>query len=92
MDILSYYLKQSSITDPGKYAEIFHDLPNDIVGLCRVVQGLIIHYMSEEDLFGYKIPKERLTEVDTCYAEDMLGRIFELDGSSLLKSRPPEKR
>lgn len=92
MDILSFYSKQSSITDPGKYGEMFYDLPSDITGLCHIVQGLIIHYISGEELFGYKIPNERLPEADTCYVEDMLERIFELDKHPLTKARSPEKR
>jgi hypothetical protein len=92
MDMLSYYSTQSDITDPGKNIEMFHDLPNDIAGLCHVVQGLIIHYVSGEELYGYKIPKERLREVDVCYVEDMLGQILEIDENPLTKARPPEKR
>jgi len=67
MDTLSFYSTQSTITDPGKHSEMFNDLPNDIRGLCQVVQGLIIHYISGEKVFDHKIPKERLPEIDTCY-------------------------
>ena len=91
MDIASYYLKQSFITDPGKYVNMFADLPHDIAGLCRVVQGLVIHYRGGE-LFDYTVPEERLAEIDTRYVSRMLARICELDSRSLTEARPPEKR
>jgi len=92
MDPLVYYTKQSPITDPGKYAKLFCNLPNDIEGLCRVVQGLIIHYLDGEKLFDYTIPDDRLPEVDICYLEVMLARILQLDDRPLTEPRPPEKR
>ena len=41
-DVLAYYAQQSAITDPGPYAALYGDLPHDVPGLARVVQGLII--------------------------------------------------
>jgi len=92
MNPSEYYAQQSPITDPGKHTHLFDELPRDIAGLCRVVQGLIIHYMDGEKLFDYVIPKERLPEVDTCYVEKMLARILELDHRPLTEARPPERR
>jgi Transglutaminase-like superfamily len=91
MDPLAYYAAQSTLTDPGEYARLFADLPGDIGGLCRVVQGVCIHYMLGE-MYGYEIPKERLAEVNTRYMDKMLARIIELDDRSLTEPRPPEKR
>jgi hypothetical protein len=86
-DILKFYTQHSRITDPGKQAHLFADLPRDIPGLCRTVQGLIVHYNGE-----FSIPPERLPEVDTRYVEAMLARIMELDDRPLTEARPPEKR
>jgi hypothetical protein len=91
MDITAYYTEQSRVTDPGAYSRLFDDLPSDIPGLCRVVQGLIIHYRGGE-MFNYTIPKERLPEIDTCYVEKMLARIIEMDARSLNEARTPEHR
>ncbi len=91
MDLASYYARQSPITNPGDYTELYEDLPNDVAGLCKVVQGLIIHYRGAE-LFHYTIPDERLPEIDTRYVPKMLARIRELDNRSLTEERPPEKR
>ncbi len=91
MDIAAYYTQQSRFTDPGAYADLYSDLPHDIDGLCRVVQGLIIHYRGGS-MFDYTIPKDRLPEIDTCYVDRMLRRITERDPRSLTEPRPPESR
>lgn len=92
MDPQAYYAEQSPITDPGEYSSLYDDLPADIPGLCRIVQGLIIHYLDGERLFGYAVPEERLSEIDTCSVEKMLAHICELDERPLTESRPPERR
>ncbi len=92
MNSSEYYSQQSPITDPGEYAHLFDELPHDVAVLCRVAQGLIIHYLDGERLFDYPIPEERLPEVDTCHVEKMLARILELDSRPLTQPRPPEKR
>ena len=91
MDLATYYKQQSPITDPGDYAEMYEDLPNEIAGLCKVVQGLIIHYRGAE-MFHYAIPDERLPEIDTRYVPTILARIRELDDRSLTQERPQKKR
>lgn len=91
MDIPTYYTEQSFITDPGEYAYLYENLPHDIDGLCRVVQGLIIHYRGGE-MFDYTIPEARKVEIDTRYVPKMLARIQELDNRPLTEGRPPERR
>lgn len=91
MDPLAYYTAQSPFTNPREYESLFADLPHDIAGLCRVVQGLVIHYRSGE-LFGHTIPQERLPEINTRYVSKMLARIHALDDRPLTEPRPPETR
>jgi Transglutaminase-like superfamily len=91
MDIAAYYTSQSFITDPGEYANLYTDLSHDIDGLCRVVQGLIIHYRGGE-MFNHTIPDERKVEIDMRYVPQMLARIQELDARPLTEERPPERR
>ena len=91
MDIATYYTSQSFITDPGEYAYLYENLPRDIDGLCRIVQGLIIHYRFGE-MFNYAIPDERKVEIDTRYVPQMLARIQELDHRPLTEERQPERR
>jgi hypothetical protein len=87
-----YYLAQSSITHPGDCAALLDDLPSDVKGLCRVVQGLVIHHLGGARLCGYGVPQERLGELDTCSVVEMLRRICDLDDGPLTQERPPERR
>lgn len=91
IDPQTFYATQSEITEPGAYIHLFADLPRDIASLCKVVQGLIIHYRCGA-MYGYTIPDNRLSEVDTRSVEKMLARIRELDPRPLTEERPPEKR
>ena len=91
MDPLAYYVTHSPYTDPGEHAALYDDLPRDIAGLCRVVQGLIIHYRGGA-MFGHTIPPERLCEIDTRDASKMLARLMELDSRPLTEPREPGSR
>lgn len=91
MDIAAYYTQQSRFTDPVNFTDLYTDLPDNIAGLCRIAQELIIHYR-DGAMFDYRIPKDRLPEIDTCYVDAMLARIIELDDRPLTEPRPPEKR
>jgi len=44
MSHLEYYCQQSVITDPGEFARLYNDLPDDIAELYLVAQRLIVHY------------------------------------------------
>lgn len=90
-DPLTYYASQSLFTDPGDYGTLFAGLPGDVAGLCRVVQGLVIHYRGA-GMFGHTIPQARLCEIDSRHVAKMLARIVELDDRPLVEARPPEKR
>jgi hypothetical protein len=87
----AFYTTQSSFTDLGAYAYLVDGLPDDIAGLCRIVQGLVIHYRGA-GLFGHTIPPDRLGEIDTRHIAKMLARIVALDDRPLTEARPPEKR
>lgn len=92
MDPQGYCLEQSAITDPGEHAALLDDLPSDVEELCRIVQGLIIHHLDGARLFGYTVPQERLSELDTCSVAEMLEQICDLDDAPLTEERPPERR
>jgi hypothetical protein len=86
-DSLSRYTKQSWVTDPGSYAHLYRDLPDDLADLCRAVQGLLVHYRGSAT-----IPADRLREIDTRRVEVMLARIMELDSRPLALPRPLKAR
>ena len=76
------------ITDPGDNAHLYAAIPDDIAGICRTVQGLLVHYVAD----GYRPPAERVCEIDTRYTTTMLQRILELDDRPLTEARPLEQR
>lgn len=86
MKISTYYTQQSELTRPGDYAHLLADLPGEIPALCRIVQGLILHYFNEA------ANEDRYDERNLRYIEKMLARMVELDDSPLTVARPPQKR
>lgn len=84
---IAYYAEQSPLTNPGRYAEFLDDLPSNVVGICRAVQGLIAPFDGD-----HSVPKDRITEMNTRYVSRMLTRIIELDNHPLTEARPLEKR
>ncbi len=91
-DPLAYYASQGPITDPGPEAGALAGLPGDLRALARIVQGLVFHYFADEAIFGWRPPRERITEIDTRHAAAMLARLAALDARPLTEPRPPERR
>lgn len=89
MDELQFYSEHSTQGDPGNFADIIAETPDDIEGMCKVVQGIYMHYMSE-GVADY--PLERRKEVDTRYMPDILKRVQELSAEPLTVQRPKEQR
>jgi hypothetical protein len=87
-----FYTPQSFITDPKEYVKLYDALPRDIPSLCKVVQGLVLHYVAEKHLVGGTIPYERLCEIDTRYTPRILARILEMDNRPLSEVREPKDR
>jgi hypothetical protein len=83
-----FYTQQTVVTNPNNHATLFDAIPDDIDGICRTVQGLIVHYFAG----GYKAPEDRICEIDTRYVSAMLDRVLELDDSPLTEPRPTEKK
>jgi len=91
VDPLAYYARQSIISDPEGQAPLFAELPLDVPALCRVVQGLLMHYR-EGDLYHIEIADARKREVDIRFVAPLLERIHALDAQPLLVARSPENR
>lgn len=90
-NLLRYYAQPGPMTDPKDNARLFGDLPNDIDGLRRVVQGLMVHIFWAER-YGLGLSDERKQEVQMRPVGQKLARILELDGRPLSETRPLEKR
>ncbi len=87
----THYAEQSAVTDPGAMADRIAGAGTDLAALRRMVSGLVVHYR-DPALPGYGIPDERLAEINTRYAERMLGRLGELDAAPLGTERPHVNR
>lgn len=51
-DTLRWFAAHGGLTDPGDRRALFDGLPSDVAGLCRVVQGVLIHLESGAALYG----------------------------------------
>lgn len=92
-EVRQYYSDHSTLTDPGVLAPLYADLPGDIRGLARVVQGVLIH-PGPATLRLYQV---KPAEIDNTlfglrHIEALLRRIQQRHGASLAISRPPALR
>lgn len=86
MDSREYYATQSKITDPGKYAHYFYDLPDDIALLSEIVRGLVLHH-NDGEVLGIEIPRNRLHELELRYVGFMLDKLIKINNSSFIYQR-----
>ncbi len=85
-----YYASQSRITDPAQYTYLYDEVPRDVEGISKTVQGLVLHYFG--DKWQYNYPPERMGEIDTRYVPAILKLILELDARALGEPRTPDTR
>jgi len=89
--ILSYYKAHSPITDPGKYAYLYENLPDDIPGLVGIIQGQMMHRNSA-DTYGVTLTRGSRTETHLRTMQQRLGRIAELSPDPMTVPREPKER
>ena len=89
---LDFYAAQSGITDPGQFTDRLSELPNDLSSMRSAARQLVYHYRDGGDYPLNGIAPDRVREVDTRYAEDMLARVFELVDQPLTCERAPHQR
>jgi excinuclease ABC subunit A len=70
---------------------LFDHLPHDLPNLVKTVQGLVVS-LPWKDAYGLNTPEERHREIYLRTIPEMLKRILELEPSSLVVKRLPEKR
>jgi hypothetical protein len=90
--ILNHYASPGALTSAGKYTGLLAELPNDVTGLIRIVQGLVIHEFVASSFYGVALSEERKAESHIRPLEQMLERILALDNRPLTVARPPERR
>jgi transglutaminase-like putative cysteine protease len=87
-----YYAAQSQVTDPGNFTARVLQVPATLPAMRRAAQQLVFHYRGGGDFAENGIAAERIGEIDTRYARDMLARIFELSDLPLTAQRSPRQR
>ena len=92
--VLAYYRAHSSLTDPGRYAALYENLPRDVPGLVRVVQGLIISAYDSVLRDLYHIDPEEIDNatVGVRRMEDFIERVQRRHAAPLSVERPPVLR
>ena len=90
-EILDYYCQAGIITAPGDNVRLLDTLPKDIPGLCKVVQGVMLHIFWAT-AYGVRLSEDRKNEVNLRKVERILSRIIELDERPLTIAREPELR
>jgi len=91
MFIQRYYAQHSLITDPRDNVNLYDGLPRDLLGLVKIVQGLLV-YIEWAKSYNVRVPEERRQELFLRSVPQMLERILALDPSPLPGQRPPERR
>jgi hypothetical protein len=88
---LSYFSQHGPMSNPGIYASSYDQLPGKIEALVKVVQAVTIHvYWAER--YGFRVPPERLGELQLRSIEKRLARTLELDSHPLNQPRTPDKK
>jgi hypothetical protein len=88
---LEFYAGHGLMSDPREHVDMFSDLPDDLPGLCKIVQGLLIHE-GWASSYGVSIPPERKLEPSIRMISEKLERIQQLGDRPLVEARPPKRR
>lgn len=89
---LGTYASQSPITDPGAFAGRLDAVPADLQSLQRTSCRLVFHYRAGGDFAENGIAADRMSEIDTRYADAMFARLFALHDAPLTDDRSPHQR
>jgi len=88
---LAYYVRQGLFTDPEEYAHLFDRLPTEIPALCRIVQGLVIHFLWAK-AYGVELTEERRPEMEIRRVSHKLRHLAEGDPHPLEVARDAQAR
>jgi hypothetical protein len=87
-----YYKRGGPMTLMDVHAAGFDALPNDLAGLCKVIQGVLIHRDMAEFAYGVTLSDERKNEAHIRPVRDIIARIRALDDRPLAVARGPAHR
>ena len=87
-----FYATHSPFSDPGEWAERLETVPGDLRSIKEAAHQLVFHYRADGDWAEHGIAPERIGEIDSRYAERMLGRVVELADRPLTEPRAARER
>jgi hypothetical protein len=87
-----FWATQSTVTDPGEFISLVRDVPGTLSAIRAAARGLVFHYRAGGDFADNGISPDRIIEIDTRYAADMLARLAALAPLPLGDVRVPSQR
>jgi len=88
---LMYFAQQGRMSDPESQVSLFQSLPNSVAELVKLVQNVTIHIFWAER-YGYKIPAERMFELQLRSISRRLERTMQLAPQPLHVERPVDMK
>ncbi len=92
MDELDFYIEQSKYSAPGKYSNLFDNLPESIIEISKIVHNLIVHQEDTKEFYGFKVPSDKKLQPNTRYVEKILEIIINCNNQLLSVVRKPKER
>lgn len=86
-----FYSRQGRISDPGEFAIWLADLPADIPGTVKAIQGVMLH-LHWAKRYGITLSRVRQNEANLRTVRDRLAKILVLQDSPLTEPRPLSKK
>ena len=99
-EFLEYYRVQGELSDPGKFAYLYDDLPDDIPSIVRIVQNCIIHFFwtTTDKVYGTSLKDIEATgrdpnkEHNQRRIEEKLATLISIKDTPLTDPRDPIDR
>ena len=88
--ILNFYRQQSPLSNPGKYAFLYDDLPDAPEELTRAINNVIIHKYAADDRLQLSSEQRREKYLRTM--QQRLEGIYAIDHRSLLAERSDKEQ
>jgi len=91
MNPLTFYNKPGPMTEAGKHAYLFDNLPEDMASLCKIVQNNMIHVFLAERM-KIKLSKARRRTLQIRPISEKLEQMANINHKDLAKPRALGKR
>ena len=85
---LTYYARHGAFTEVNDHGALFETLTSDVAGLCRVIQGLLIHDHSGLHYYGDPPESFHLASRETVPVGRRTAEIVAAHGERALDARP----